>query len=465
MKSKNVLVFGLVGESIFLNTDHFHQLGETIIIDNVYKEPGGKGYNQAIAIKRMGIDVAFVGCVGQDEFGFLSKKYLEKEGISDYIIMKKNIRSSFATILTDKDGFNQVSVYPGGSHALTISDVDGYEELFDKYEYVLIQLELEEEVTKHIIKLSKKHHNKLVINPAPYKSWINDYLEDAYMITPNLAEALSLFKVSSNNINDLIKKVRKHNILNTIVTLGEKGSLLINNKTSLIVPPLYKVKVVDTTGAGDELTGTIIAMIIKGKSIEEALVYANFASLMSIQKKYVLPSLSYDYNLDSLEYISDDIYEKTYYDNVRFVVRCFIQNDCKYGMLRIKGYDIFGNRNHLETPGGGIEPGESEMDAVRREIKEETGYDVVDARHLFYAVYELNLVKRLNFASYYLVSVSNNSEALNLTDYEQKLFKGLEWYTKDELLSILESGQNPCDLMIHKRELKLFRKFILKDKI
>ena len=111
---KKVLVFGLVGDSLFMKTDHFHQPGETIVIDEIHKELGGKGFNQAVAIKKMKVDVGFLGTVGNDEIGMKSKAYLQNLNIDDYIIVKDNANSSFATILTDNRGNNQVSVYPEG---------------------------------------------------------------------------------------------------------------------------------------------------------------------------------------------------------------------------------------------------------------------------------------------------------------------------------------------------------------
>ena len=50
---KKVFVIGLSGESIFLNVDHFHKLGETIHADSLETECGGKGYNQAVALKNL----------------------------------------------------------------------------------------------------------------------------------------------------------------------------------------------------------------------------------------------------------------------------------------------------------------------------------------------------------------------------------------------------------------------------
>ena len=75
-----VLVIGLSGESIFLKVDHFHRDGETLKADNLVIEPGGKGYNQAVACSKLGADVKYLTVVGDDEYGDYAIKYLEQMG-------------------------------------------------------------------------------------------------------------------------------------------------------------------------------------------------------------------------------------------------------------------------------------------------------------------------------------------------------------------------------------------------
>ena len=54
--------------------------------------------------------------------------------------------------------------------------------------------------------------------------------------------------------------------------------------------------------------------------------------------------------------LTDDLYEYEGYDHVRFTARGLIENEeGKFGFLHIVGEDLFGERDHLETCGGGIE--------------------------------------------------------------------------------------------------------------
>ena len=66
MKNKKIVVIGLSGESVFLNIDHLNENGETIKANLKETEPGGKGYNQAIALGKLGADVDFITVLGND---------------------------------------------------------------------------------------------------------------------------------------------------------------------------------------------------------------------------------------------------------------------------------------------------------------------------------------------------------------------------------------------------------------
>ena len=107
----------------------------------------------------------------------------------------------------------------------------------------------------------------------------------------NLEEAKKLYCLPYHiNIDDmgkyLAKKVR--NIL--IITLGDKGCLLVKDKKYKYYPA-FKVKALDTTGAGDIFNAAFATMIAKENSIDEAIRYAMAAAALSVTKPYVINSI------------------------------------------------------------------------------------------------------------------------------------------------------------------------------
>ena len=77
-------ILGVSGQSVFLSCDHFHKDGETVVAQSLWIEPGGKGFNQAVAAKRLGAQVVFLSCVGEDDYGKTCQDFLQKENITCY---------------------------------------------------------------------------------------------------------------------------------------------------------------------------------------------------------------------------------------------------------------------------------------------------------------------------------------------------------------------------------------------
>lgn len=162
----------------------------------------------------------------------------------------------------------------------------------------------------------------------------------------------------------------------------------------------------------------------------------------------------------------DDIWPLTNIENERYTVRCILVNqDHKYGFIHIVGKDEFGNRDHLETIGGGIEIGETKEEALIREVKEETGLTVSEYQELGEIVDTYNLLKRETHSTFFYCLVNSNNQGLtNRTTMEKSLFKEIVWL--DESLAIKELENYKCDIgkLVQQRDLKAL-KFYLKKSI
>ena len=95
-----------------------------------------------------------------------------------------------------------------------------------------------------------------------------------------------------DNIKLASKSLIDKGAQNVLVTLGEKGAYLKNKDEDIIIPTM-KVKAVDTTGAGDCFNGVFVMYLALGKSVIEAIKYANVASSISVTRPGAVPSLPY----------------------------------------------------------------------------------------------------------------------------------------------------------------------------
>ncbi len=284
-KKPKIAIIGLSGESVFMNVERFHEDGETIKAHNLHIEAGGKGYNQAIAVQRLGGEAHFFSVVGDDKYGHYCEETLKKEGVTTYFVYKANQKTAYANIITNGDGQNQVTVFNGAINSANVNDLNIFKSTIKQMDLLLLSLEMPYSIIKEAIKIANENNIRVILNPAPVLYNINELLDKVFILTPNEIEAQMIFNTSISNLN--INQMQ-----NTIITLGKKGALLIESQDTKLIKTNI-VEVVDTTGAGDVFNGALSVMIAKGQSLKKAIVFANEAASISVTKKYVIEAIPY----------------------------------------------------------------------------------------------------------------------------------------------------------------------------
>ncbi len=279
-----VLVIGLSGESVFLNVDHFNNIGETIHTKNRFVEPGGKGYNQAIGLGRLGVDVSFISIVGNDSYSKTIKDVLVENNVKPLLI-KKDSLSDYAVIVTDKTGENHVIVDSSLSSTITFSDILMFDKEIQECDIILLQNEYPKDVLYSIIDYYYKLGKTIVLNPAPRLELNEEYIKKIDYIIPNEFELTSLAK--DHVYETLYNKGLKH----IICTRGSKDVCYYNGSYHYF--EVEKVNVVDTTGAGDSFCSGIVYGIANNMDIFDTIRFAIKVSAYKITKKGAISGLPY----------------------------------------------------------------------------------------------------------------------------------------------------------------------------
>lgn len=288
MKKPRVGVIGLGGQSAFMATDHFPAPGETISCQRLFFEPGGKGYNQAIACARMGVDTVFIGAMGADAHAEVCRKDLEKEGITACLI-PKNIPTAFAVITTDKHAENTVAVFGGAAKALTPEDLrsDAVMQQLRRCTYLLLQNELHADCLLEACKIGQELGIPVIFNPAPAESVSTEAIAGSTLITPNYGEAKRLTGYAETEQptgQQLAERLAQQGVMRAVITMGAEGALVMEQGEISEIPAFSLGQAVDTTGAGDTFNGVLTAALAVGKTLRQAVSVAAVAAGIGVTR-------------------------------------------------------------------------------------------------------------------------------------------------------------------------------------
>ena len=263
--------------------------GVTGKADSFIKNIGGKGANQAVASLYLGGDVFFVGSIGQDDEGRCISLFLKEKGLKYYLKQsKKGTGAAFITI-NELNGENQILIVQGANMDISIDDINALEKEIAKCDIFLTQLETPIDTVEHSIKLAKKHGLLTILNPAPYAELDEEIYKYIDYFVPNEHE-LDQYVIGNMPYEEKAKVILEKGAQNVIVTLGEKGSLLVNKDKTIKVEP-YIVDAVDTTAAGDSYLGALVTSLSQGKDIVEAMDYASKCSSITVTRAGAINSL------------------------------------------------------------------------------------------------------------------------------------------------------------------------------
>lgn len=140
---KKIIVIGSSNVDMVVRTSHLPAPGETILGGEFFMNQGGKGANQAVAIKRLGGNLIFMAKLGNDVLGRQSVGYFKKEGIDTrYIALDEDSASGVALISVDDHAENSIVVASGANMLLNEQDVDKMLEEMCEGDILLMQLEI-----------------------------------------------------------------------------------------------------------------------------------------------------------------------------------------------------------------------------------------------------------------------------------------------------------------------------------
>lgn len=289
-----IVVVGSSNTDMIVKVPRIPRPGETILGGKFSTAAGGKGANQAVAAARSGGEVTFIARVGEDMFGQQALRGFEADQINtQYVKIDPLEPSGVALIFVDEKGENSIAVASGANACLSPADVDEAAAAIRSADILLMQLETPLETVRRAAEIARQAGVKVILNPAPAARLDDALLANLTIITPNESEAELLTGVpvaDTASAETAAKALLDRGVDVVIITLGSKGALLKTTDLTKIVPG-FKVKAVDATAAGDVFNGSLAVALAEGKSLEQAVRFANAAAALSVTKLGAQPSV------------------------------------------------------------------------------------------------------------------------------------------------------------------------------
>jgi ribokinase len=300
---KQILVIGSSNTDMVIKTDKLPYPGETIVNGTFLVNAGGKGANQAVAAARLGGMVTFITKRGTDLLGNQSVGLLMRESIdTQYVVKDTEHSSGVALIIVDSKGRSSSVTAPGSNSYLNEEDIP--KKIFDpdKFEILLLQLEIPESTVEHSAESAAEKGIKVILNPAPVKPLSDELYRQLWLITPNENEAEILTGIKVCDVTGAEKASHvflEKGVKNVIISMGSRGAFIKSESFSGLVPAV-KVKVVDITAVGDVFNGALAVALAEGNDFRNAVIFANKAASISATRMGAQASAPYRKEVSNL---------------------------------------------------------------------------------------------------------------------------------------------------------------------
>ena len=310
-----VIVFGSLNMDFSIQSETYPKKGETIEGHDFVLSPGGKGGNQAVASAKLGAQVYMIACVGDDIFGKQIIKAMEDSHVNCNHIMTYQELPTGVALITCTGGDNRIIISPGTNYYVRISQVkEALNQVAEQGDIFITQLECDKETVTQSIIEAKKRHMYTIFNPAPAKEIEPSIFSEIDLLIVNQTECefyTGIFPEGEDSLKAATQVFESLGVSQVIITLGEKGSVL-KNQNEVLYFGAHKVKIVDTTAAGDTFIGAIAGCLANGKSLIEGISFASKAAAVKITKRgaqSVIPTI------EEVENYFKEGYNESFYHN------------------------------------------------------------------------------------------------------------------------------------------------------
>jgi len=256
---------------------HQHQdvcypIGQKVLIEDLHIDTGGGGTNTAVAFSRLGLKTGWLGKLGTDTNSSQILEVIKKEKVA-FLGNRGKGMTGYSVILVGLRENRTILTFKGINDQLSTSDVP-WSRLKTKWLYCSAMLGQSFKTLEKICLFAKQHHIKYAFNPSMYLAAqgmqkLKKIIQDCDVLVLNKEEANALLGTQQKSMEFLLKKLQEHAKI-AVVTDGPNGAHAYNGIKKYAIAP-RRVRVVETTGAGDAFAAGFVAGLALHDDIAKAM--------------------------------------------------------------------------------------------------------------------------------------------------------------------------------------------------
>ena len=296
-RKAEVIVLNSHGVGQYAYADRMPRWGETMRVTRWHiDQDGGKGTNISVALGRLGLNVSYIGKVGNDPWGDLGEKWMQDAGVdTTFLYRTDEVATGTALILLGPNGENAIIDGDSSSEKLTIEEIVSAIDARKEARMFVTGFEIPARLSLQGAKYAKSLGMTTFLNPSPLPETPVGKLEFIDYLIVNEVEADFLLHVPEGEKREpeaTVHLLKDHyRCTSVILTMGEKGSCLVDHEGKCFSVSAPKPeRIINTAGAGDGYLSAFVYKLFTGAPLREAAEWASKYAALTVTIHGTIPA-------------------------------------------------------------------------------------------------------------------------------------------------------------------------------
>lgn len=280
--SKNIVIVGAARTDLVLHVPRLAGPGETVVAEEMLESAGGRGVRQALAASRLGAEVSFVGCIGDDPRAAELRTLLTAAGVDlTYLRSREGVASGLGLVQLLPDGTSATTRVPGANARLRAADIDEASKEIRAADMLVVQAEVSAEAAARAIELAHES-TPVLLHAAPATDLDPLLLKQVGLLVVTREQANELVHDASGDVGaaGLARRLACLGPERVVMPLGAEGAIHFNGEEVKTLEA-FTQETLDARRAEDAFVAALAVAIAEGARLKDAVRMAVAAASLA----------------------------------------------------------------------------------------------------------------------------------------------------------------------------------------